>query len=167
MRTDRRAIDPNTRFSPYLVVLGIHSLQQGNHGILIEWVTLTVQRALPLSYPLNVWVMGLSRNYSDHVYQVTYSEQEQGAILTATSVPPDSYVQLDPGEANNLDIQVVSPVPIDLQFTLQVTYHLVNETQMHKLKLRQVFEIVFFSPASNWHLYRLQGGHFVAQDHTI
>jgi hypothetical protein len=160
MRTDGQAIAANTLSSPYQVALGVHSLQK-DHSIIIEQVALVVRRALPLSYPLNVWVVGPSRNYTNNLYQVIYREQEQGATLAAAYSLPGSNVQLAPGEGDSLDILVASPVPIDLQCALQVTYRVNNEAQTHTLTLPQIFEIAFFSASSNWHLYRLQRGHFI------
>jgi len=159
MRTDGQAIDPRTAFSPYLVALGIHSLQQGNRAIIIEQVALVIKRVLPILDPLKVWVMSLSRNYGNNLYQVTYLGQKQGQRLIASSTPlPGSLVQLAPGEGDSLAIRVASRIPIDLQFTFQVTYRLINESQLRTLTLPQVFEVAFFLATSNWHLYRLQGG---------
>jgi hypothetical protein len=160
MRTDGLAIDANTPFSPYLVALGVHSLQKG-YSIVIEQVALIVRKALSPSYPLNVWVVGPSRNYTDNLYQVIYRGQEQGATLAAAYFLPGSNVQLTPGEGDSLDIRVASPVPISLHFALQVTYRVINESQTHTLTLPQVFEVAFFSASSNWHLYRFQRGHFI------
>jgi hypothetical protein len=167
MRTDGKTLDGGGLSSPYRVVLGVHSLQRGGYGILIENVTLIVKQIIPLSYPLNAWAKESPLNYTNNPYQVTYQGENSNAALVATYLPlPGAHVQLAPGEGDSLDVQLVSQVPVDLQFTVQVAYRVVNESQLHTLMLPLVFEGVFFSSSSDWHLYQFANGHFLLQDHT-
>lgn len=144
---------------PYRVVLGIHSLQQGRFGVLIQEVDLVVDQMGPIPSPLKVWAEQ-QRNYSTNVFAVTYSTQEPGTSIPATYVTfPDGNVQLVPGETDELDLQVTSKVAIDLHFQVQVTYRVTNESESHTLTLPNVFELII-SDTNNWHLYQLQGGMF-------
>ncbi len=44
------------RKNPYRIVVGIHSLQQGNYGLLIEKVDIVINKVVQIPRPLNVWV---------------------------------------------------------------------------------------------------------------
>jgi hypothetical protein len=146
--------------SPYKVVIGVHSLQQGRFGVIIEYVTIMIRQTAPAPYPLRLWVDNNElRDYHSNPYQVTYRGENIGAVLTAAYVPqPIEHIQLVPGESDELDIQVLSRVIIDLHFQVQVTYRVVNEPQLYKLMLPNIFEVIF-SDASNWHPYYLIHGH--------
>jgi len=147
----------NPQQPPYRVVLGIHSLQQGRFGLLIEEVDLVVVQVAPVPMPLNVWVEQ-QRTYDTNVYQVSYSTQGPGDLIPSTYVTfPDGNVQLVPGETDEIDLQVLPEVAVDLQFRIQVTYRVSNESQEQSLTLPNRFELIA-SDASNWHLYHLQGG---------
>lgn len=139
--------------APYKVVLGIHSLQQGQFGIIVQDVSLVVVHVSVTPRPLTVWHPGISLDYSSNPYEVNYIGQQTGAVLNAVYTPlPRAHVQLMPGEADDLDIQVVSPVPADVQFRVQVRYRVTNESVLNTLTLPQVFEVIF-APASNWNVY--------------
>ncbi len=69
-------------------------------------------------------------------------------------------IELAPGEADQLIIQVSSHMIADLHFRAQVTYRVSNESQLHVLLLPHVFEVVF-SDNSNWHEYQLENGRFL------
>lgn len=146
---------------PYRVVLGIHSLQQGRFGLLIREVDLVVVQVAPVPHPLKIWAEQ-QRNYDTNVFEVLYITQEPGTITTASYVTaPEGDVQLVPGETDELDLQVIPKVAADLHFRVQVVYRVTNESQDHTLLLPNLFEFIS-SDASNWHLYQLQGGQFVA-----
>jgi hypothetical protein len=146
---------------PYRVVLGVHSLQQGRFGILIQQVALLVVAVPRMPNPLQVWDAGAPLTYQSDPFQVTYHGEQAGAQLPATLVSlPGGHVQLTPGEADTLDIQVDSQRDVDLQFRMQLTYRVFNETAYHTLTLPNLFEVVF-STASNWHLFQFQGGQLV------
>lgn len=154
LRLDR----PESNASPYRLVLGIHSLQRGEFGIIIEAVTLVVRDVPPTAYPLNVWDAGAPLDYHSNVFAVTYTNQPAGVVLPATYLTlPGGFVRLSPGEADEIDLQVTSKVPADLRFQVQVTYRVTNESQSHTLTLPHVFEVVF-SLRSNWHVYAFQNG---------
>lgn len=154
-------LDPQVPSLPYRVVLGVHSLQQGQFGMFIERVAVVIQGLPPMPYPLSVWAAGSALNYHTNPYLVVYSGEPAGTALSAAYVPlPGALVQLAPGEADELDVQVDSHVVADLQFRVQVTYRVTNEEHVHTLTLPQVFEVAF-SNASNWHPYEIQGGQFV------
>ena len=149
------------RQTPYQVVLGVHSLQRGRYGIIIEEVALLVEQIPLMPYPLNVWTHSLGLDYHSNPYQVMYRGQVVGTTLAAIYVPlPNAHVQLAPGEADELDVHVVSGTLADLRFQLQVIYRVSNESQLHTLLLPKVFEVVF-SDISNWHSYHIKDGHLV------
>lgn len=144
----------------YRVVFGIHSLQRGRFGMIISQVALVVAQVPPTPQPLNIWDKGAALNYNSDPFLAKYVGQEQGAIIPAVYTPlPGTHVQLNPGEADEVDLQVASRVPVDLRFQVQVTYRVTNESVEHTLTLPQTFEAVF-SDGSNWHPYQLSG-HFV------
>lgn len=151
---------------PYRIVLGIHSIQQGSFGLIIKKVELVIGQVPLVPDPLKVANVGIQRTYQSNVYQVNYVRENSGLTLAATYLPngyfqPGLYVQLLPGESDELDVQVNSKVSVDLKFRIQVTYRVFNETETHTLLLPNLFEAVF-SRKSNWHPYKLQAGHLVA-----
>ena len=147
--------------SLYRVVLGVHSLQQGRYGLLITQVALEIRQVPLMPRPLNVWAAGSSLDYHTNPYLAVYKGQIPGDTLPASYLPiPYAHVQLSPGEADQLDIQVSSQVLADIQFRVQISYRITNEAQMHSLILPATFEVMF-SDQSNWHEYQLQNGHFV------
>jgi hypothetical protein len=145
----------------YRVVLGVHSLQQGQFGIVLEQVNLVIRQVPAMPRPLNVWIKGQPLTFNTNPYQVIYHGQLAGHTLPATYVPsPFGGVELAPGEADQLNLQVRSSTLADIQFQVQIIYRVTNESQRHTLMLPFNFEVVF-SDASNWHMYLLQSGHFV------
>ena len=143
------------------IVVGVHSLQQGRFGIVIEQVAIVIESIPPMPRPLNVWTRNPAVGYLTNFYQVTYGGEQNNAILPATFVSQlYGGIILAPGEADQLDIQISSRVIADLRFRIQVTYRVSNETQLHVLLLPRVFEVVF-SDNSNWHEYRLENGRFL------
>jgi hypothetical protein len=147
---------------PYRVVLKIHSLQQGLYGLIIDQVTLSVNRqAQVIPYPLHVY-MTKNVNFNNNLYRVTYRGQGIHTVLYALPTQPLSIVQLQPGETDELSLEVRSTVVVDLHFQVQVTYHVIGELAQHTLILPNIFEIIF-SDRANWHQYQLNpDGHLVA-----
>lgn len=146
---------------PYRVVLGIHSLQQGRFGILIQQVALVIEAVPAMPASLQVWDAGAPLTYQSNPFQVSYHGEQVGDILPAAYVPlPGGHVQLAPGESDELDIQVDSRVVVDLKFRVQITYRVFNETPFHTLTLPKLFEVVF-SSSGNWNLFQFQGGQLV------
>lgn len=153
-------IDASSTTAPYRIALGIHSLQQGHFGLILQEVDLVVDQVAPVPTPLNVWAAP-QRSYNTNVFQVVYSTQQQGSRIPGTYVTfPDGNVQLLPGETDEIDLQVLPKVAVDLQFRIQVTYRVSNKSQEQTLTLPNHFEVIA-SDVSNWHLYHLQDGSLV------
>lgn len=143
--------------SPYRVVIGVHSLQTGSFGLVIQEVAIVIRHVPPLPQPLNVWEAGSPFNYQSNIYRAAYLGQRDGSILPAHYMgPPGGFAELKPGEADDLDIQLDSNVSADIQFQIQVTYRVANDSQLHSLTLPRVFEVIF-SGHSNWHIYAING----------
>jgi ABC-type enterochelin transport system permease subunit len=143
-------------------VLKIHSLQQGQYGLVIDQVTMVISKqAQTIPYPLHVWIANNVSLYNNNLYRVTYRGQATNAVLAALYMTqPLSYVSLLPGETDELSLEVRSIVVADLHFQVQVTYHVIGQLPTYTLLLPTVFEIIFSDPA-NWHPYSLQNGHMV------
>lgn len=147
--------------SPFDIILGVHSLQQGRFGIVIEQVAIVIESVPPMPRPLNVWARSPAVGYLTNFYQVTYRGEEKNIVLPARFVSQlYGGIVLAPGEADQLNIQVSSHMIADLRFRVQVTYRVSNESQLHVLLLPHVFEVVF-SDNSNWHEYQLENGRFL------
>ena len=147
--------------SPYGIVVGVHSLQQGRFGIVIEQVAIVIESVPPMPRPLNVWTRSPAVGYLTNFYQVTFSGEQKNNVLPAKFVSQlYGGIVLAPGEADQLNIQVSSRVKADLRFRVQVTYRVSNESKLHILLLPRVFEVVF-SDNSNWHVYQLENGRFL------
>ncbi len=156
------AINNDTKhLSPYEIVVGVHSLQQGRFGIVIEEVAIVIESVPPMPRPLNVWTYNPAVGYLTNYYQVPYKGEQKNALLPATFVSKlYGGIVLAPGEADQLVIQLSSRLTVDLRFRVQVTYRVSNESLLHILLLPRVFEVVF-SDNSNWHEYRLENGRFL------
>jgi hypothetical protein len=156
------AVNADTKHaSPYGIVVGVHSLQQGRFGMVIEQVALVIESVPPMPRPLNVWTRSPAVGYLTNFYQVTYRGEQKNSVLPAKFVSQlYGGIELAPGEADQLNIQVSSRVIADLRFRVQVTYRVSNESQLHVLLLPRVFEVMF-SDNSNWHEYRLENGRFL------
>ena len=145
----------------YGIVVGVHSLQQGRFGLVIEQVAIAIESVPPMPRQLNVWARSPVVGYLTNFYQVTYRGEQENTKLPAKFVSQlYGGIVLAPGEADQLSIQVYSRVRADLRFYVEVTYRVSNEWQPHVLRLPQVFEVVF-SDNSNWHEYRLENGRFL------
>jgi len=156
VRLDEQSVAP-----PYRVVMGVHSLSRGPYSISIERVVIVVGQVLPVPHPLNVWMSGTPPSFTSQPYEVTYSGQDIGSELLANYGVPHSRVELVPGEADSLALQISSKATIDFQFHVQVSYRITNESIIRTLALPRTFEAVF-SNASDWHSFHLDKGRFVA-----
>jgi hypothetical protein len=108
-----------------------------------------------------VWTRSPAVGYLTNFYQAAYRGEQKNNVLPAKFVSQlYGGIELAPGEADQLNIQVSSRVIADLRFRVQVTYRVSNESQLHVLLLPRVFEVVF-SDNSNWHEYRLENGRFL------
>jgi hypothetical protein len=142
--------------APFELVIGIHSLQTGRYGLVIERVALLVQSVPTLPDPLNVWQKGAPLEYHGKRFQATYLSEEAGQRLTAARAPdPNQNVQLQPGESDEIDLLLISRALVDMRFQVQVTYRANDAEDLRTLTLPQVFEVAF-SNATDWHLYTLQ-----------
>ena len=147
--------------SIYRIVLVVRSLYQGQFNILIDKVALIVYDR-PITPRLNVWVRNPNEHFDVSRYGIVYHGEGNGAVLLATyQQSPNGFTQLAANEADQLDVQIKSYIPVDLKFKIQVTYHIATEQKTYSLQLPEIFEVVF-SDLSNWHQYQLQGNHFVA-----
>lgn len=155
-------LDEKPPVSLYRVVIGIHSLQQGRFGIIITHVGLKILQTSAVPSPLNIWNKGPTVDYHANPYSATYNGEPSGSVVPAVYTPfPLANVSLVPGEADQLDIQVNARVLASIQFRVQITYRIVNESHMHQLLLPNIFYMIS-SNASNWNIYQIQEGHFVA-----
>jgi hypothetical protein len=106
------------------------------------------------------------RVYNSNIYQVAYRGQSAGGILTANYVAvPNANVQLEQGEADEIDLDVTSKLAIDLQFKIQITYHLSTDPTYHTLTIPGTYEVIF-SDATNWQQYQLEKGHFIPSNNS-
>jgi hypothetical protein len=162
MTNDAQLIN-TSQVLPYRVVLKIHSLQQGRYGLVIDQVTLVVNRqAQVIPYPLRVWIAHNVSTFNNNLYRITYRGQRVNAVLPALYVvQPLGFVPLLPGETDELSLEVRSTVVVDLHFQVQVTYHVISQLASPTLTLPNVFEVIF-SDSANWHPYQLRNGHLVA-----
>lgn len=154
-------LDQQGSSSLYRVVIGVHSLVQGVNSLLIKQVLLVVEHVSLPPRPLNVWQQRSPVDYHTNPYLALYTGQSQGENVAAIYIPvPYANVQLAPGEADQLDIQLSSHLVVAIRFRLQILYRLAQESAIRTLTLSDSFEMVF-SDGSNWHEYTLQSGHFV------
>jgi hypothetical protein len=126
-------------------------------------VAVLIKKVPPGPNPLRVLNKGPSLNYIANPYQAIYYGQRHGQALPAKYLPvPYAGPQLTSGESDRLDVQMTSQVPADIQFQMQVKYHIagIQPYKEYTLTLPTVFEVVF-SDAENWHQYSLQAGQFV------
>ncbi len=168
MANDTQLIN-TSQVLPYRVVLKIHSLQQGHFGLVIDQVTLLVNRQAQLiPHPLRVWIAHNVLPYNNNLFRVIYRGQATNTPLPALYITqPLAHVSLLPGETDELSLEVRSAVVADLHFQVQVTYHvIVGQLAFHILTLPNVFEIIF-SDSSNWRPYQVgPDGHLVSTRKT-
>ncbi|MGH2496568.1 MAG: hypothetical protein ACRDIV_17860 [Ktedonobacteraceae bacterium] len=141
--------------APYTIAIGLHSLYTGRYSIIIDKVTLFVMGVNMVRDPLRVYPVVLLTGYST-THPARFVYQGQQAHQTIRDTYPTSLfrpVELAPGEPDQIDAAVVSGIPVDMHFRIQVTYHIATQGQQ-TLFLPQTFEVVF-SNASNWQTYQL------------
>jgi hypothetical protein len=134
---------------PYRVAVGANRLYQGRYDIIINQVACLIKKVAPPPYPLSVLSPIKPTIYTASLYTATYRIQDAGTIIVAKP-PPDVYQYLKPGERDQLDIQIISQVAADIQFQIQITYHVSIAPSLTTLTLPQTFEVVF-SHVTNWH----------------
>ena len=150
-----------TPSSLYRVVLVVRSLHTGIYSIVVDQVALRIVAEPSIAQHLNVWTNPSFMQYDTSRYRIVYRGEEPTALLPAHYLQiSDGYTQLATNEADQLDIQLASYVPVDLEFQLQVTYHIGPDQKRFTLQLPQLFEVVF-SSQSNWHSFSVQDGHFI------
>lgn len=155
-------IDRPAAADPYRLAIRIHSLQRGRFGMVIEQVGIEVAGISTPPEPLQVWVKGSSLNYTNNPFKLVYQGQPKGSVIAARYAGQieEGQVQLAPGEADEITIQLSSGLVADLTYRVQIVYRVMNEDQLRTLTLPYLMEAVF-SDGLNWHPYELQGGHFV------
>jgi hypothetical protein len=139
----------------YNLSIGLNSLQQGHFGMIIEEVNLAILQVAPLPHPLNVWndTSSYVHYENENQYRGIYLGQQAGAVIPTDYLRFQyGFVQLKPGEADQIDIHVISRIEANIWFTVQVVYRIDNESQLYTLRLPQQFEIMFANK-SDWHLY--------------
>lgn len=146
----------------YRLSLRVTSLQRGQLGMLIGGVRMPVDGIGPPPSPLRIVVIGAPVQYRVNPYLAVYDGERRGDTLTAAYAGDVrlGYVQLRPGESDQLSIQIVSRRVVDLRFRVRVVYRVLNESGYRTLDLPYVFEAVF-SDQLNWQQYRYTGGHLV------
>ncbi len=140
----------------YHLIIGLDSLQKERFGMVIEKVNLVIQQVAPIPHPLNVWNYTSPVHYeNENHYRALYLGQETGAVISTNYLRFQyGFVQLKPGETDQIDIHIISRVEANIWFSVQVVYRINNESILHTLKLPQVFEIMFANK-SDWHFYHL------------
>ena len=148
--------DGKNSTSLYHLIIGLDSLQQGRFGMVIEEVNLVIQQVAPIPHPLNVWNYNTPVHYeNENQYRALYLGQTTGAVIPTDYLRFQyGFVQLKPGETDQIDIHFISRIEANIWFSVQVVYRIDNESILHTLKLPQVFEIMFANK-SDWHLYNL------------
>lgn len=143
-------------FAPYRVVIKVNNRQRGGtYPIIIEQVAVVIDQIEPLSNSLNVWIRGSQLDYHVEPYRATINRAAPGTVFPAVYAPlPGSHVQLQPGGADELDIQVLSTQTGVVQFHIQVTYRIANEAVEHTLTLPNRFQAAFGN-GSNWRAFTI------------
>jgi hypothetical protein len=161
----------------YHLILGLQSLLRGTYGLTIQSIGLIVKDVSDIPSPLNIWYDHSFISYEKEIQgRAFYFGQERGGFMPAVFASPQGdysglqtrLVHLNPagadqiGETEQIDLHIVSQVKADVQFFVQVTYRIDNESVSHTMRLPSLFEVVFADP-SDWHLYQFLNGHFVAE----
>jgi hypothetical protein len=143
---------------PYRVALSVHDLQNSGYPVIIEAVSVNVVGLPAMSSPLNIYATTALGNYQTNVYEARYDGAQPGSSLTTVYVTHQGGgVELAPGESDELDVQIVSPIVVDLRFQIAVTYRFANQTPTHSFVFPMTFEVVF-APSTSWRSYELLGG---------
>jgi len=142
--------------TPYTISIGLHSLYTGRYSIFIDKVTLLLTKVSRVPNPLRVYPVSVLTRYSStnpsrFVYQ---GQQAKQTIDDSYSSNPLPRVELRSGESDQIDATIEALTPVDMQFVIQVTYHIATEQQHVTLTLNHTFEAVF-SKATKWQEYQL------------
>jgi transcriptional regulator with XRE-family HTH domain len=148
---------------PFRVVIRVHDVRRNGTSMFIETVTLMLRQVSSVPTPLRVWERGSALDYGNNPYMAVYHGQARGVSLLAryAGIVPTAHVQLQPGESDELAVQVASSMPVQLEFQAQITYRIGSELQVRSLLLPYTFRVTY-SDEMNWQPYQLREGHFVA-----
>jgi hypothetical protein len=147
---------------PVRIVVGVHNLLRSAHGdILIEQVSLLVDDVGDVPNPLDVWTPGAGFDYTTDPMTAVYRGEQAGAKIEAFStLRPPALVHLDPGESDQIDVQLVGQDVAQITFRVVVAYHVTTQPTIRTLTLAQQYTVIF-GTAANWHVYELQQGQLV------
>jgi hypothetical protein len=151
------AIRFDETFSPYRVVIGVHSLQRDLHaGLIVQQVSVVIDAVAAPPDPLDVWTAGAPNDFASNPYRATYRGEPAGAQLIAFSThEPPTYTDLGEGESDAIDVQLMSTVVASIRFHLEVTYSVKGEATLRTLALKAYSFTLVFANAANWHVYQL------------
>lgn len=152
---------PPTPEDAYRVIIGVHSLLTRSASVVIEDVQFAIDATLPVAYPLNVWKRGATLGYTANPYLSVYAGEPTGTLLSAEYIPTSfAGVQLKPGEADTLAVEMRAIMLSAFRFHVVITYRVADQTQEHLLVLRTPLTVMF-STTANWHPYVLSKGTLV------
>lgn len=131
-------------------------------GLAIDQVGLAVVDARPPPVSLRVATIGPTASYRNNPYRVHYDGQPRGALVPATYAGPQrlGFVQLQPGQAGELSLQVVSAQPVDLKYRLRIAYRGAGEATPRRFEVPILFEAVF-SDQRSWQRFQVRDGRLV------
>lgn len=154
------AVELGTSQTSYSAVIGIHSLQRDTpYGLIIDGVDLVVDKATPITGPINAFLQGTNLTYSTRIYSLTYVGEPVAS--TVPTKPPQQVIGLEVGGSDELSVQVISPTEVSLQFHLQVRYHqIVGAAATRTLVLPHGFAVDFVAPA-HWKPYIFSDGKMI------
>ena len=143
----------------YHLSLKVTSLQRGRLGMVIGGVAVVVESARPPPDQLRVLLAGAPLQYRLNPYRGLYDGQARGDVIVAPYAGQVrlGYVQLRPGESDELSLQIQSSRLVDLRFRVRVLYRPVTEDSYRTLELPYVFEVVF-SDQLNWQQFQFSAG---------
>jgi len=118
-----------------------------------------VESARPPPDQLRVLLAGAPLQYRLNPYRGLYDGQARGDVIVAPYAGQVrlGYVQLRPGESDELSLQIQSSRLVDLRFRVRVLYRPVTEDSYRTLELPYVFEVVF-SDQLNWQQFQFSAG---------
>lgn len=128
-------------------------------GLVVDQVALVVVEARPPPTPLRVATIGPPVQYRSNPYRALYAGQPKGAAVPATYVGQSKvgFVELKPGQAGELTVQVGASQPVDLKYRLRITYRAGSGTATRRLDVPYLFEVVFADQAS-WQRFQVRDG---------
>lgn len=131
-------------------------------GLAVDQVALAVVEARPPPAALRVATVGPSIQYRTNPFRAVYEGQPKGAVVPAVYAGPPQRgpVQLRPGDAGELTVQVAARQPVDLRYRLRIAYRVGEETRTRQLDVPYLFEVVF-SDQRSWERYQVSDGRLV------